>query len=34
MQRDVLRAMTDQGIAWVPTFSSVYFQYASPELFG
>jgi len=34
MQRDVLRAMADQGIAWVPTFSPVYFQYARPELCG
>jgi imidazolonepropionase-like amidohydrolase len=34
MQRDVLRAMADQGIAWVPTFPPVYFQYARPELFG
>lgn len=34
MERDILRAMADQGIAWVPTFSPVYFQYARPELSG
>lgn len=34
MERDVLRAMADNGIAWVPTFSPVYFQYERPELAG
>lgn len=34
MEREILRAMADQGIAWVPTFSPVYFQYARPELAG
>ncbi len=34
MERDLLRAMADQGIAWVPTFAPVYFQYARPELSG
>ncbi|MBI2928756.1 MAG: amidohydrolase family protein [Verrucomicrobia bacterium] len=34
MERDLLRALVDQGIAWVPTFAPVYFQYARPELSG
>lgn len=34
MGRDVVRAMADKGIAWVPTFAPVYFQYARPELAG
>jgi imidazolonepropionase-like amidohydrolase len=34
MERDILRAMADRGIAWVPTFSPVFFQYARPELSG
>lgn len=34
MERDILRAMADKGIAWVPTFAPVHFQYARPELAG
>ena len=34
MERDILCAMADKGIAWVPTFSPVYFQYERPELAG
>ncbi len=34
MERGLLRAMADQGITWVPTFSPVYFQYARPQLSG
>ncbi len=34
MERDILRGIADKGIAWVPTFSPVYFQYERPELAG
>ena len=34
MTHDVLRAMADRGIAWVPTFSPVQFQHDRPELAG
>jgi imidazolonepropionase-like amidohydrolase len=34
MTREVLKSMADQGIAWVPTFSPVHFQWARPELAG
>lgn len=34
MERDILKQMADQGIAWVPTFSPVYFQFERPELAG
>lgn len=34
MERDILQAMADKAIAWVPTFAPVYFQYARPELSG
>lgn len=34
MTRDILRAMADRGIAWVPTFSPVQFQHDRPELAG
>ncbi|MDD2735450.1 MAG: amidohydrolase family protein [Desulfuromonadaceae bacterium] len=34
MNRDILKAMADQGIAWVPTFSPVYFQWQRPEIAG
>lgn len=34
MEKDILQSMADQGLAWVPTFSPVYFQYARPELSG
>lgn len=34
MERDLLHAMADKGIAWVPTFAPVHFQYAHPELAG
>lgn len=34
MEPDIAREMADKGIAWVPTFSPVYFQYARPELAG
>jgi imidazolonepropionase-like amidohydrolase len=34
MTRDVLERMADKGIAWVPTFSPVHFQWARPEIAG
>lgn len=34
MTRDVLGRMADKGIAWVPTFSPVHFQWAHPEIAG
>lgn len=34
MTRDVLVRMVDKGIAWVPTFSPVHFQWACPEIVG
>jgi imidazolonepropionase-like amidohydrolase len=34
MEPDLLRAMADQGIAWVPTFAPVHLQYQRPELSG
>jgi imidazolonepropionase-like amidohydrolase len=34
MTRDLLRSMADQGIAWVPTFSPVHFQWSRPEIAG
>jgi imidazolonepropionase-like amidohydrolase len=34
MTRDLLRGMADRGIAWVPTFSPVYFQWQHPEVAG
>lgn len=34
MERDILRAMADRGVAWVPTFAPVWFQHARPELSG
>lgn len=34
MTRDILGRMADKGIAWVPTFSPVHFQWAHPEIAG
>jgi imidazolonepropionase-like amidohydrolase len=34
MTRDILRHMAEKGIAWVPTFSPVHFQWAHPEIAG
>lgn len=34
MSRDILKIMADKGIAWVPTFSPVHFQWQRPELAG
>jgi len=34
MQRDILEAMAEKQIAWVPTFSPVQFQHDRPELAG
>ena len=34
MTRDILARMADKGIAWVPTFSPVHFQWARPEIAG
>ncbi len=34
MTRDLLARMADKGIAWVPTFSPVHFQWARPEFAG
>lgn len=34
MTREILTAMADRNIAWVPTVSPVHFQYARPELAG
>jgi len=34
MNRDILAKMADKQIAWVPTVSPVYFQYARPDLAG
>ena len=32
MTEEILQRMADRGIAWVPTFSPVHFQWANPEL--
>lgn len=34
MNSDLLKAMADRGIAWVPTFSPVHFQWERPEIAG
>jgi imidazolonepropionase-like amidohydrolase len=34
MSREILKAMAQKRIAWVPTFAPVYFQLAHPELAG
>lgn len=34
MTRAILEGMAEKGIAWVPTFSPVHFQWARPELAG
>ena len=34
MTRDLLARMADKGLAWVPTFSPVLFQWARPEIAG
>lgn len=34
MTRDILERMADRGIAWVPTFSPVWFQWAKPQYAG
>ena len=34
MNREILSAMADKQIAWVPTVSPVYFQFDRPELAG
>lgn len=34
MERDVLQAMAEKRIAWVPTIAPVYVQWARPELNG
>ncbi len=34
MTSDILLKMADKGIAWVPTFSPVHFQWEHPELVG
>lgn len=34
MTRELLKSMAGQGIAWVPTFSPVHFQWQRPELAG
>jgi imidazolonepropionase-like amidohydrolase len=34
MSRAILEGMAEKGIAWVPTFSPVHFQWARPELAG
>ncbi len=34
MTRDILARMAEKGIAWVPTFSPVLFQWARPEIAG
>jgi imidazolonepropionase-like amidohydrolase len=34
MTRDILGRMADKGIAWVPTFSPVHFQWAFPQHAG
>ena len=34
MERRILEIMAEKGIAWVPTFSPVHFQWARPELVG
>lgn len=34
MTSDILDAMAEKGIAWVPTVSPVHFQWARPELAG
>lgn len=34
MTRGILERIADKGIAWVPTFSPVHFQWARPDLAG
>ncbi len=34
MNSSLLKAMADRGIAWVPTFSPVHFQWERPEIAG
>jgi imidazolonepropionase-like amidohydrolase len=34
MTRDILGRMAEKGIAWVPTFSPVHFQWARPDIAG
>jgi imidazolonepropionase-like amidohydrolase len=34
MNRDILKAMADKSISWVPTFSPVHFQWQHPEIAG
>jgi imidazolonepropionase-like amidohydrolase len=34
MNRESLERMAERGIAWVPTFSPVHFQWARPEVVG
>jgi imidazolonepropionase-like amidohydrolase len=34
MDRQIVAKMADKGIAWVPTFSPVWFQYERPECCG
>jgi imidazolonepropionase-like amidohydrolase len=34
MTRELLPRMADKGIAWIPTFSPVHFQWARPEVAG
>ena len=34
MTRELLKGMANQGIAWVPTFSPVEFQWRRPEIAG
>ena len=34
MTREVLEGMAEKGIAWVPTFSPVHFQWQRPEIAG
>lgn len=34
MNSDLLKIMADRGIAWVPTFSPVHFQWERPEIAG
>lgn len=34
MDRRIIAVMADKGIAWVPTFSPVWFQYEHPEYCG
>ncbi|MGZ4972851.1 MAG: amidohydrolase family protein [Limisphaerales bacterium] len=34
MTKEIVKQMADKNIAWVPTFSPVYFQYEHPEFAG